>query len=969
MRGGAWLLTALMALPLWGQEEQVAFRLSFGMGEKEEARFDGSLRLSEGKVVSLEGWRFDGKDALLEGNRWQMSTHLPPLPQLRPDEIARGQKAQQQPVYPNGIIAILEAPPHARVEVETAAGSLSFRVGEVEYGRPLMVLQGRGQVERVPVAQRLTGEGSHEDHASVAVGPEGTLWLAYTSYLEEKGGDAVLVRSGKFNAWGEPAVVSPYGDHFGTALVPLGEGEAWVLFARHESLKEGSNWDIYAVRVRAGSPPKVLATQQVSMAPGPDFHVAACSDGQGGLWAVWQGSEDQRQFDIYARYWHPQRGWQAVQRLSQSPANDWEPQVAAGPGGRIWVAWDTYERGNYDLCLRMAEKGTWGPVRLLTDSPAFEVRPSLAVDPQGRLWLAWDQSGPFWGKDSAFNPGNAFPFLNFGTRIYAGRRPRLACWTEQGLQSPGQDFVEALPIGMRQANEYPQVRFDRQGRLWVFYRFPQRKQGAAGGTTRTWWEEAAAYWDGRGWRTNIWLPHSINRKEMRLGIAPYREGFLLAWSSDERTFRTPAPQWSNLYVAYLEAPRSEGGLPTLVAYQPPQVEERPNGHPNEAKDVARRKAVRVNLNGETLRLVCGDTHRHTDISADGGGDGSQYEMYRYALDAVAFDWISIGDHDNGFPLPEWSEEYRYAPGQQFSWWQTQKACDLFYLSAVFVPMFGYERSNGWPYGHRNVMNWRRGFQVVPRIMEEAPQGKPPRRLSPRDLQNLYQELRRSGGVTFEHTSGTNTMGTDWRDVQGNEDVEPVVELYQGCRTNYEYIGAPRAATAEQVGLQIGGFAPEGYVWEAWKKGLRLGVIASSDHGSTHSSYASAWVRADRFVREELVRAFKLRRTFAATDNIVLWVKAEADGREHFMGEEFETKALPRLRIHVEGTAPLAQVHVIRLSEGEFQFVDTQRPGKPEFEYVYREQNLVPGLHMYYVRVEQEDGQLAWASPVWVRYRP
>jgi hypothetical protein len=244
-----------------------------------------------------------------------------------------------------------------------------------------------------------------------------------------------------------------------------------------------------------------------------------------------------------------------------------------------------------------------------------------------------------------------------------------------------------------------------------------------------------------------------------------------------------------------------------------------------------------------------------------------------------------------------------------------------------------------------------------------------RRLSPRDLQNVYAELRKSGGVIFEHTSGTSSMGTDWRDVAGNEDVEPVVEIYQGCRTSYEYVGAPRAATKEKVEWQVGGFAPEGYVWEAWKKGLRIGVIASSDHGSVHCSYASAWVRADRFVRRELVRAFKLRRTFGATDNIILWVKAEADGREHFMGEEFKTSELPRLRIHVEGTAPLAQVHVIRLSNGRFQFVDTQKPGRKQFEYIYREQNLAPGTHMYYVRVEQEDGQLAWASPMWIAYQP
>ncbi|MCS6859424.1 MAG: DUF3604 domain-containing protein [Abditibacteriales bacterium] len=945
----------------------MTFRLSFGMGEKEPSRFDGTIRVDAGRVVSLEGWHFDGDDEILEGNRWRLSTRLPPTPQFRPDEIARGQQPPPPQVYPNGVLVTLDAPLHAQVQVETAAGNFSFRVGDVTYGTPLRVLNGRGRVERVPTVTRLTGDGTHEDHASIATDADGTMWLAYTSYAAQRNGDAVFVRTGREGEWDEGTMVSDYGDHFQTAVVPLGNREAWVFFSRHASLDEGANWDVYAVRVKASSPPTVGQPERVSTAAGPDIYVAACSDKQGGAWVVWQGSEDQKQFDIFARRWTPQRGWEQVQKISESKANDWEPAVVATSDGHVFVGWDSYDKGNYDICLREGKRGKWGRVQFVTDSPAFEAHVFLNVDAQGRLWLAWDQAGALWGKDSAFNPDNAFDFKNFGTRLHAGRRPRLACLTDKGLQQPQVDLVESLPPGMRQMNEYPQVHFDRHGRLWVFYRFPDRKrQAPGGGAMRTWWENAAACWDGDRWLTNIWLPHTVNRQDMRISVAPSGEGFVCAWTSDERPWRNPAPQFNNVYVAAVGLPEEGGGLPTLMAYQPPTLEQPPNGHPNEAQDVARRKAATVKVNGEMLRLVCGDTHRHTDISADGGGDGSQYDMYRYALDAVALDWIAIGDHDNGFPLPPLSEDYAYAPGQQFTWWQTQKACDLFYLKNVFLPMFGYERSNAWPYGHRNVMNWKRGYQVVPRIMEQVREGNRTRQvLSPRDLQNLYAELRKSGGVAFEHTSGTNTMGTDWRDVKGNEDVEPVVELYQGCRTNYEYVGAPRAATADKVALQTGGFAPEGYVWEAWKQGLRLGVIASSDHGSTHTSYASAWVRADNFGRAELVRAFKLRRTFAATDNIVLWVKAETKQREYFMGEEFETQELPRLRVHVEGTAPIKQVHVIR----DFAFVHTQSPNKPNVEFTYRDTDLTPGTHLYYIRVEQEDGQLAWASPLWVNYRP
>jgi len=79
------------------------------------------------------------------------------------------------------------------------------------------------------------------------------------------------------------------------------------------------------------------------------------------------------------------------------------------------------------------------------------------------------------------------------------------------------------------------------------------------------------------------------------------------------------------------------------------------------------------------------------------------------------------------------------------------------------------------------------------------------------------------------------MGTDWRDNDGA--VEPLVEIYQGDRVSAEYEGAPKAAYGALPYTAPGGFRPAGYVWNAWAKGYKLGVQASSDHLSTHLSYA------------------------------------------------------------------------------------------------------------------------------------
>ena len=147
-------------------------------------------------------------------------------------------------------------------------------------------------------------------------------------------------------------------------------------------------------------------------------------------------------------------------------------------------------------------------------------------------------------------------------------------------------------------------------------------------------------------------------------------------------------------------------------------------------------------------------------------------------------------------------------------------------------MYTYERSVSYPDGHRNVMFARRGVRTLPRLrgglgkdMDDQPNA--PRPHSP-DVQMLYQYLRQFDGICAGHTAGTD-MGTDWRD--NDAKVEPIVEIYQGCRQNYEMPGAPRSNTAEH---SLGGWRPLGFVSLALKKGYRLGFQSSSDHGSTHT---------------------------------------------------------------------------------------------------------------------------------------
>ena len=222
-----------------------------------------------------------------------------------------------------------------------------------------------------------------------------------------------------------------------------------------------------------------------------------------------------------------------------------------------------------------------------------------------------------------------------------------------------------------------------------------------------------------------------------------------------------------------------------------------------------------------------------------------------------------------------------------------------------------------------------------------------------DTQMLYRYLRRFGGLAAVHTSGTG-MGTDWRD--NDPELEPWVEIYQGDRQNYEMPDGPRTNSADD---SIGGWRPLGFVANALAKGYRLGFQASSDHLSTHMSYANVWVSEP--TREGLMAGIRKRRVYGATDNILADVRSSG----HFMGEEFETDGAPRLEILLVGTAEFGRIAIIK----DGRYVHSVNPGTRQVRMSWTDNALQAGdASYYYVRGEQVDGEIVWVSPMWIARR-
>jgi hypothetical protein len=418
----------------------------------------------------------------------------------------------------------------------------------------------------------------------------------------------------------------------------------------------------------------------------------------------------------------------------------------------------------------------------------------------------------------------------------------------------------------------------------------------------------------------------------------------------------------DIFVAFIrkaDLPPSQGAIKLT-----PAPKEVPPAGPS-ADTQAERQAVqtmrdyRYQLNGETLRVWRGEFHRHTEYSPDGGGDGGLLDLWRYAIDAVNNDWIGDGDHD-------------YGNGREYTWWTTQKCVTLFTLPGRFTPVFSYERSVVYPEGHRNCMFAQRGVRSLPRMPLSSADKEAP---AP-DTNLVYMYLHHFKGLCASHTSATN-MGTDWRN--NDPEVEPWVEIYQGDRNNYERPDAPRTAVTEAKLKQstpekesLGGWRPKGFVNLALQKGYRLGFECSSDHVSTHLSFANVLVTGEP-TRQAILDAIRKRRVYAATDNILADVRCKAGGKDHLMGEEFSTNEAPTIAVNLIGTQKFAKVVIVK----DDVVVHEVTPNEQKVSFNWTDPKPTQGkVSYYYVRGEQvpdpttpgvSSGELVWASPMWIKY--
>jgi hypothetical protein len=276
------------------------------------------------------------------------------------------------------------------------------------------------------------------------------------------------------------------------------------------------------------------------------------------------------------------------------------------------------------------------------------------------------------------------------------------------------------------------------------------------------------------------------------------------------------------------------------------------------------------------------------------------------------------------------------------------------VAGRFATILGYEWSDS-KMGHRNI--YYRGTGPG------QPEGV---RRNTAALWS-YLDVRGIRALTVPHhpntdsqvrrADGTMTWGPmDWTEI--DHEYQRIVEICQR-RGSFELPGPAG-------GLRVRAADRGASVQTALAMGHRLGFIGSTDthSGRPGSGAARCAIVSDVLSRQGLWDAMYDRRCYATSGKHILVFFTLND---HPMGSEIQVTApdvVRHISWRVVGTGPLGRVDLLRNNE-----VVRSWPGAGSADLTgsFALDAALDSTEWWYLRIIQEDSEMAWSSPIWVDY--
>ena len=363
------------------------------------------------------------------------------------------------------------------------------------------------------------------------------------------------------------------------------------------------------------------------------YSPAAVADSTGGIWIAWSEFDEAGQdFDVFVRHWDGQELGE-ITRISSGAGPDLRPTITLRNDGSPVVAWESARKGAVRIAAAAMSDGTWES-QLLTADEGFSFRPHLAAGEDGKVWLAFDRwvggdydvylrtlSAGEWSEETAFfasEDDEQRPVIRFapdGTLwIHASNRV-------SGLQ--GEQRFE-LPTDVRNfvasMDRLDEFQIDASGRFWFLRQTISFHPGNPGYRAGRSPASEGAWFDGT----------TLQRFTLETAIG----------------YRAPAFDKSGYWHATDMMVYRRVIEPVTAAVRgepvPGPVSETKTPRPRPEKPVRET----LELDGETYTLYYGEMHTH--LGEYPGDRTIEMWTDRYYMNAMAsgiLDFGAVSDHD------------------------------------------------------------------------------------------------------------------------------------------------------------------------------------------------------------------------------------------------------------------------------------------------------------------------------------
>ena len=362
--------------------------------------------------------------------------------------------------------------------------------------------------------------------------------------------------------------------------------------------------------------------------------------------------------------------------------------------------------------------------------------------------------------------------------------------------------------------------------------------------------------------------------------------------------------------------------------------------------------------GGRLQVLWGDFHAHSVVS---DGTDSPSQLYRYARDVAGLDFFALTDH--AYQMPG------------LAWKRNEEITTQFHDSPRFSTFYGNEWSGMNDVGgDHNVIYSEPGLPIYRSNSYYEPKNPFLYSGSELDAPHIIQLYKRLDRLTAER--GVRALAfpsirgrranPQWNDLRFSPILEVISEagwfedlaldfLRRGHRVGFvgsgdDHYGRPGYGIADRPDV---GYEDPGSVQ------ARLRNRMSYPWGKAVPGSPLMAVMAERNDRASIFDAIFARRCYATTGARIL-LEFSADG--HGMGEEFAGTGEPLFEVKVHAEQAIRSIQLKK--DGRAIHTWTPQSGTLDTSASYREEADDRG-HFYYVIVNQEDGQRAISSPIWV----